>query len=161
MVLFLFSHISWKKSIKTKFILSIVVYSEVQITQERPKKKSLVVYLIKIKDWFLTMCGRDGKKSMALLEQRWPSLRSRGASVKGWLCFTHNWEWCTLHFSIIKNFYFSFHGPKSWKQTTGRQRCYRGRAFQVFAWTQILKVASFLKLYIYHLIMFSPLFFTN
>ena len=39
MVLFLFSHISWKKSIKTKFLLSIVVYSEVQITQERPKKK--------------------------------------------------------------------------------------------------------------------------
>ena len=41
MVLFLFSHISWKKSIKTKFLLSIVVYSEVQITQERPKKKKL------------------------------------------------------------------------------------------------------------------------
>ena len=39
MVLFLFSHISWKKSIKTKFLSSIVVYSEVQITQERPKKK--------------------------------------------------------------------------------------------------------------------------
>lgn len=71
MVLFLFSHISWKKSIKTKFLLSIVVYSEVQITQERQKKKkSLVVYPIKIKDWFLTICGRDGKKSTALLEQR-------------------------------------------------------------------------------------------
>ena len=42
MVLFLFSHISWKKSIKTKFILSIVVYSEVQITQERPKKKKML-----------------------------------------------------------------------------------------------------------------------
>ena len=66
MVLFLFSHISWKKSIKTKFILSIVVYSEVQITQERPKKKSLVVYLIKIKDWFLTICGRESVMGLVL-----------------------------------------------------------------------------------------------
>ena len=68
MVLFLFSHISWKKSIKTKFLLSIVVYSEVQITQERPKKKKkcLVVYLIKKKDWFLTICGRESVMGLVL-----------------------------------------------------------------------------------------------